>query len=240
MKKEQKGPNYPWDTICIVLAVSISFPLCMAVLRVDSVFLILAITLVLALVFEVIAHAVFKEKIAKKKAEIDMKFEAKEKRKKEKALALNPAEQVFYDKFTGVLKTLSEKQFNRIAGYYVQVANIVGAPKVLYAESKALGDYATANRFPDTGNEENFKALAEYYEDLMQACGTYTYLKKNMTVKGPEFGVISTNAADTMLYGAIVESDIKKQVRRNDYSQKALFEQQTEAARAKLFRKIRS
>lgn len=237
--QKKKTPIYPWDSISCILAAIISFGVVMGIMGVDSLLVVGIVFIVLALIFEVIAYAAFPKQIAKYKEKIDAEEKAKEEEKKAKALALKPHEQAFYDKFTRILKTLSEEQFEVIRGAYARLSNLVKSPPILYAETMALSDYYIAKQFARKGNQHNFEVMKAYYDEMLKAAGWTADYKNNAPIKGAEFGVITTNAADTMLYGAIVANDIKKQARRIDYTSKTLFESKVVEARTKLFNKAK-
>lgn len=240
MNQKKKTPIYPWDSISVILATIISFGVVMGVMGIDSLLVVGIVLVVLALIFEVIAYAAFPKQIAKYKEKIDAEEKAKEEKKKAKALALKPHEQAFYDKFTAILKTLSKEQFEVIHGiYFFRITNLVSSPRILYAETMALADYYIAKQFAPKGNEQNFAAMKDYYDEMLKAAGWTADYKNNAPIKGTDFGVITTNAADTMLYGAIVKHDIKKQVKRNDYISEKLFESKVVEARTKLFNKAK-
>lgn len=241
MNKNQKKKTtiYPWDSISVILAAIISFGVVMGIMGIDSLLVVGIVLVVLALIFEAIAYAAFPKQIAKYKEKIDAEEKAKEEKKKAKALALKPNEQVFYDRFTKILKTLSEEQFEVIRSTYSRITNLVASPPILYVETMALSDYYIAKQFSHKGNKHNFEVMKAYYEELLKAAGWTADYKNNAPIKGTDFGVITTNAADTMLYGAIVEHDIKKQVKRNDYTSKALFESKVVEARNRMFSKVK-
>ena len=239
MNQKKKTPIYPWDSISVILAAIISFGVVMGVMGVDSLLVVGIVLVVLTLIFEAIAYAAFPKQIAKYKEKIDAEEKAKEEKKKAKALALKPHEQAFYDRFTAILKTLSEDQFNVICRAYSRLNKLDSNAPILYAESVALVDYSKAGQFAEKGNEQNFAAMKAYYDEMLKAAELAVTYKNDTPINGPGFGVITTNAADTMLYGAMAAHDIKKQARRIDYTSKTLFESKVVEARTKLFNKAK-
>jgi len=141
-------------------------------------------------------------------------------------------------RFLSILYSLSEKQFSTFEAKLLPVLKCVSgtdAIATLYPEIKALSDFSKEKKYSATGNTKNYNALLAYCETLTRALEADVAYTNNATIHGPGFGIISTSAADTMLYGALAAQDINKQVRRINQTSKAFFDSQVKEARKQLF-----